>query len=81
MYYTRARARFFRGRFLGGWKRVFTFVSDNNKPKTIRIMEIKKSEKASLENKRLLFTEIGLVVALLIVYLGRAGQGCAGGTR
>ena len=31
-------------------------------------MEIKKSEKASLENKRLLFTEIGLVVALLIVY-------------
>ena len=33
-------------------------------------MEIKKSEKASLENKRLLFTEIGLVVALLIVYLG-----------
>ena len=33
-------------------------------------MEIKKSEKASLENKRLLFTEIGLVVALLIVYVG-----------
>ena len=33
-------------------------------------MEIKKSEKASLENKKLLFTEIGLVVALLIVYLG-----------
>ena len=33
-------------------------------------MEIKKSEKASLENKRLLFTEVGLVVALLIVYLG-----------
>ena len=33
-------------------------------------MEIKKSEKASLENKRLLFTEIGLVVALLIVNLG-----------
>ena len=27
-------------------------------------MEIKKSEKASLENKRLLFTEIGFVVAL-----------------
>ena len=38
--------------------------------KTIAIMEIKKSEKASLENKRLLFTEVGLVVALLIVYLG-----------
>ena len=33
-------------------------------------MEIKKSDKASLENKRLLFTEIGLVVALLIVYIG-----------
>ena len=33
-------------------------------------MEIKKSEKASLENKRLLFTEIGLVVALLVVYIG-----------
>ena len=31
-------------------------------------MEIKKSEKASLENKKLLFTEIGLVLALLIVY-------------
>ena len=31
-------------------------------------MEIKKSEKASLENKRLLFTEVGLVIALLIVY-------------
>ena len=31
-------------------------------------MEIKKSEKASLENKRLLFTEIGLIAALLIVW-------------
>jgi protein TonB len=31
-------------------------------------MEIKKSEKASLENKKLLFTEIGLVAALLIVW-------------
>ncbi|MBP3203347.1 MAG: energy transducer TonB [Bacteroidales bacterium] len=31
-------------------------------------MEIKKSEKASLENKKLLFTEIGLVLALAIVY-------------
>ena len=31
-------------------------------------MEVKKSPKASLENKRLLFTEIGLVVALGIVY-------------
>jgi len=31
-------------------------------------MEVKKSEKASLENKKLLFVEIGLVLALLIVY-------------
>ena len=31
-------------------------------------MEIKKSPKASLENKRLLFTEAGLVIALAIVY-------------
>ena len=31
-------------------------------------MEVKKSQKANLENKRLLFTEIGLVLALLIVY-------------
>ncbi len=30
-------------------------------------MEVKKSEKASLENKRLLFTEIGFVVALGVV--------------
>ena len=33
-------------------------------------MEIKKSEKASLENKRLIFAEVGLVTALLIVYAG-----------
>ena len=33
-------------------------------------MEIKKTEKASLENKRLLFTEVGLVVALLVVLAG-----------
>ena len=31
-------------------------------------MEIKKTKKASLENKRLLFTEIGLIVALLAVW-------------
>lgn len=30
-------------------------------------MEIKKSKKASLENKRVLFIEIGMVVALLVV--------------
>ena len=32
-------------------------------------MEVKKSEKASLQNKRLLFVEIGFVVALLAVLL------------
>ena len=31
-------------------------------------MEVKKSEKGSLENKRLLFTEIGFVVALIAIY-------------
>ena len=31
-------------------------------------MEIKKSEKASLENKRLLLLEVGLIVALAVVY-------------
>ena len=31
-------------------------------------MEIKKSEKASMENKKLLFLEIGLVVSLAITY-------------
>jgi len=31
-------------------------------------MEVKKSEKASLENKRLLFVEIGLIAALLVVW-------------
>ena len=33
-------------------------------------MEIKKSPRASLENKRLLLTETGLVIALLAVYAG-----------
>ena len=31
-------------------------------------MEVKKTEKANLENRRLLFTEIGLVAALLLVW-------------
>jgi len=31
-------------------------------------MEIKKTPKADLENRRTLFTEIGLVVALLVVW-------------
>jgi protein TonB len=33
-------------------------------------MEIKKSEKASLENKRLIFAELGLIAALLVVFAG-----------
>ena len=33
-------------------------------------MEIKKTEQASLENKRLIFAEVGLVAALLVVYAG-----------
>ena len=33
-------------------------------------MEIKKTERASLENKRLLLAESGLVIALLAVYAG-----------
>ena len=32
-------------------------------------MEVKKSKKASLENKRLFFTEIGFIAALLVVFL------------
>ena len=32
-------------------------------------MEIKKSEKANLENKKLLFLEVGLIISLLIVYI------------
>ena len=56
--------------FLGYLTSLFTFVSENCNTKNKAIMEIKKSEKASLENKKLLFTEVGLVIALLIVYLG-----------
>ena len=37
-------------------------------------MEVKKSAKASLENKKLIFTEIGMVLALLVVW-GRFGSG------
>ena len=32
-------------------------------------MEIKKTEKASLENKKLIFLEIGLILALAVVYV------------
>ena len=33
-------------------------------------MEIKKTDKASLENKRLIFAEVGLIAALLVVFAG-----------
>ena len=42
-------------------------------------MEVKKSPKASLENKRLLFTEIGFVLALLGVRFQLFKQRKAGG--
>ena len=32
-------------------------------------MEVKKTEKANLENKKLLFLEIGMVVALAAVFV------------
>ena len=37
-------------------------------PFNYRIMENKKSTKASLENKRLLFAETGLIIALMVVF-------------
>ena len=48
-----------------------SFVVPLHQNKTVKfiVMEVKKSPKASLENKRLLLTEVGLVVALGIVYL------------
>ena len=45
------------------------FTGQNGNIKTTIDMEIKKTEKANLENKKLLFTEIGLIVSLLIVFI------------
>ena len=45
------------------------FTGQNRKIKTTIDMEIKKTEKANLENKKLLFTEIGLIISLLIVFI------------
>ena len=39
-------------------------------PLKSQIMEKKKSERADLQNKRVLFTEIGCIVALSLVYFG-----------
>ena len=48
---------------------ISNFTGQNENIKITTDMEIKKSEKANLENKKLLFVEIGLVVSLLITYL------------
>ncbi len=48
---------------------ISNFTGQNENIKLTTDMEIKKSEKANLENKKLLFVEIGLVVSLLITYL------------
>ena len=45
------------------------FTGQNRNIKTTIDMEIKKTEKANLENKKLLFTEIGLIISLLIVFV------------
>ncbi len=45
------------------------FTGQNRNIKTTIHMEIKKTEKANLENKKLLFTEIGLIISLLIVFI------------
>ena len=45
------------------------FTGQNRNIKTTIDMEIKKTEKANLENKKLLFTEIGLIISLLIVFI------------
>ena len=65
-----ANARIFACVYLVVRQGLCNFASEREKQLKYTAMEIKKSEKASLENKRLLFTEIGLVVALLIVYIG-----------
>ena len=46
---------------------ISNFTPQTDKTKTLD-MELKKSAKASLENKKLIFTEIGLVIALLVVW-------------
>lgn len=49
-------------------KRILSnFTPQTDKTKN-QDMEVKKSAKASLENKKLIFTEIGMVLALLVVW-------------
>ena len=45
------------------------FTGQNRKIKTTIDMEIKKTEKANFENKKLLFSDIGLIISLLIVFI------------
>ena len=49
---------------------ISTFTGQKPRLEKIKIdMEIKKTEKASLENKKFFFLEIGLVISLLITFL------------
>ena len=47
---------------------ISNFTGQNEIQKITTYMEIKKSEKANLENKKLLFLEIGLIISLAITY-------------
>ncbi len=47
---------------------ISNFTGQNEIQKITTDMEIKKSEKANLENKKLLFLEIGLIISLAITY-------------
>ena len=48
---------------------ISNFTGQNEIQKITTDMEIKKSEKANLENKKLLFLEIGLIISLAITYV------------
>ncbi len=62
------RLRDFRGRIIFYLGMGFVTLHQKKYNQNHKGMEVKKSPKASLENKRLLLTEIGLVIALGIVY-------------
>ena len=47
---------------------ISNFTGQNEIQKITTYMEIKKLEKANLENKKLLFLEIGLIISLAITY-------------
>ena len=48
---------------------IYNFTAQTGIKNKTKDMEIKKSEKANLENKKLLFVEIGLIISLLITYI------------